>query len=141
MPDTDLVRVLFVCSENAARSQMAEGWLRAHGGDRYAVFSAGTTPSAVHPLAVQVMDEVGIDIRGQHSKGLDVYQEDVMDYVVTLCDETRELSPSIRAADLVIHQPFDDPSAVDEAERLDAFRTVRDALATWIERAFLLETA
>lgn len=129
------VRVLFVCTENAARSQMAEGLLRAWGGDRYAAFSAGTTPQTVHPVAQAVMHEVGINLRLHRSESIDAYQERTLDYVVTLCEATRDLSPSLRAQEMVIHQPFADPTAQD-GDPVVAFRTVRDALAAWIAAVF-----
>lgn len=132
------MRVLFVCAENAARSQMAEGLLRARGGSKFAVFSAGTTPNGVHPMAVRAMHELDIDISGHVSKDLRAFREKPMDYVVTLCDTTRELSPSIRAREMVIHHPFDDPAADGS---LRAFQRVRDALDAWIERTFLFQAA
>lgn len=137
------VRVLFVCTENAARSQMAEGLLRARGAGAYAVHSAGTDPGRVHPLAVRVMDEVGIDIRAQAVSDVAGYRDEPIDYVVTLCRGTRDLVPSLRAREMVIHHPFDDPAAAHgpEAERLVAFRQVRDALADWIDRAFAGQAA
>jgi arsenate reductase len=139
MPAPEKARVLFVCAENAARSQMAEGILRAHADDRFKAFSAGPDPGSVHPLAVRVMDEVGIDLSAHCAEPVGAYADTAMDYVVTLCDSTRELSPSIRAKDLVIHQPFDDPAALPDAERLDGFRRVRDELTDWIRRAFALK--
>lgn len=142
MPAQDPVRVLFVCTENAARSQMAEALLRSRGGDAYEVFSAGSTPTQVHPLTLRVLDEIGIDASDQRSEGIDVYRDADLDYVITLCDGTRELSPSLRAKEMVIHQAFDDPSAPGPADaQLAAFRRVRDALADYIDRLFLMQTA
>jgi len=146
MPTDDPVRVLFVGTENAARSQMAEGLLRAHGEPAYAVHSAGTDPGRVHPLAIRVMDEMGIDIRAHTAadvSDLAARCDEPMDYVVTLCRGTRDLEPSLRAREMVIHQPFDDPDVADgsEADRLSAFRQVRDALADGIDRAFARQAA
>ena len=139
MSSDESVRVLFVCTENAVRSQMAEGLLRVRGGPSYDVYSAGTDPSGVHPLAVRVMDEIGVDLRGHVSERIGAYRAEPMDYVVTLCGETRDLTPSLRAREMVIHQPFDDPAAAGDP--LSAFRRVRDALADWIDRAFALQAA
>jgi len=137
MADVGPTRVLFVCTENAARSQMAEAILRSRGGDAFEVFSAGPNPGRLHPLAVEVMAEVDVDLSGQRVASVDAYRAMGLDYVVTLCRETRELSPSIRAQEMVIHQPFEDPAAAPEAEQRKAFRRVRDALTDWIDRLFV----
>lgn len=139
--DASRTRVLFVCTENTARSQMAEGLLRSHGGDAFDVSSAGSAPSQMHPLTVRIMDEVGIDLSDHVSESVDVYRTDVLDYVITLCNETRELSPSLRAREMVIHRPFDDPSAASADALDDTFRRVRDEIAAWIDRLFLLAPA
>jgi len=139
--DAAATRVLFVCTANAARSQMAEGLLRSHGGADFEVSSAGSAPSQVHPVAVRVMDEIGIDISSHVSEPVDAYRGDVLDYVITLCDGTRELSPTLRAREMVIHRPFDDPAAAPEAALEETFRRVRDELAHWIGRLFLLDPA
>jgi len=141
MADAGPIRVLFVCTENAARSQMAEAILRARGGDAFEVFSAGPNPGRLHAEAVAVMAEVGIDLSGQGAESVDAYRAMGLDYVVTLCRETRELSPSIRAKEMVIHQPFEDPAAAPEAEQRAAFRRVRDALTDWIDRLFVVPPA
>lgn len=91
------LRVLFVCTHNAARSQMAEGLLRALAGDRYEVYSAGTDPRGVHPLAVRVMQELGIDLSTHCSKSVETYRTIPMDYVVTVCDHAREHCPYVPA--------------------------------------------
>ncbi len=117
MADAGPIRVLFVCTENAARSQMTEAILRARGGDAFEVFSAGSDPGRLHGVVVAVMAEVGIDISGQLAESVDAYRAMALDYVITLCRETRELSPSIRAKELVIHQPFEDPAVAPEAEQ------------------------
>jgi arsenate reductase len=130
------MRVLFLCTHNASRSQMAEGLLRARGGGRYAVFSAGTHPGEVHPLAVRVMAELGIDISDQHAKGIDTFAgQPPMDLVVTVCDEAAEECPFFPAARRQVHWSFPDPSTAmgTEEERLAVFRQVRDGLAARIE--------
>jgi arsenate reductase len=122
---------------------MAEGLLRARGGDRYAVFSAGTHPRGVHPLAIQVMREIGIDISeaaGYRAKSLEEFVgQPPMDLVVTVCDDAAEECPYFPGARRQEHWSFPDPSAVigSEEERLPAFRSVRDAIAERIE-AFML---
>jgi arsenate reductase len=121
---------------------MAEGLLRARGGDRYAVFSAGTHPRGVHPLAIQVMRAIGIDISeaaGHRAKSLDAFTgQPPMDLVVTVCDEAAEECLYFPGARRQEHWGFPDPSAVSggEEERLAAFRSVRDAIAGRID-AFL----
>ena len=136
--NSEAMRILFLCTHNSSRSQMAEGLLRARGGDRYTVFSAGTHPRNVHPLAVQVMREIGIDISeaaGYRAKSLDEFiGQPAMDLVVTVCDEAAEECPFFPGARRQEHWGFPDPSAATgtEAERLAAFRSVRDGIAARI---------
>ena len=140
--DTARQRVLFLCTHNSSPSQMAEGLLRARGGTRYQVFSAGTHPRAVHPLAIKTMAELGIDISeqaGHCAKGIEEFEsEPPMDLVVTVCDEAAEECPYFPRARRQEHWGFPDPSAATgtEAERLAVFRRVRDAIAACID-AFL----
>jgi arsenate reductase len=140
------MRVLFLCTHNSSRSQMAEGLLRARGGGRFAVFSAGTHPRAVHPLAIQAMAELGIDIgvsSGHRAKSLDEFADQPpMDLVVTVCDDAAEECPFFPGARRQEHWSFQDPSAVTgtDEQRLAAFRQVRDAIAARID-AFLLTAA
>jgi len=135
---SEAMRVLFLCTHNSSRSQMAEGLLCARGGDRYAVFSAGTHPRSVHPLAVQVMREIGIDISeaaGYRAKSLDEFiGQPPIDLVVMVCDEAAEECPFFPGARRQEHWGFPDPSAATgtEAERLAAFRSVRDGIAARI---------
>jgi len=137
-------RVLFLCTHNSSRSHMAERLLRARGGTRYQVFSAGTHPRSVHPLAVKAMSELGIDISeaaGHRAKGIEEFaDEPPMDLVVTVCDEAAEACPFFPNARQQRHWSFPDPSAAtgSEEERLAFFRRVRDAIAMAIE-AFLDE--
>jgi arsenate reductase len=123
-------RVLILCTGNSARSQMAEGLLRALAGDRFDVFSAGSKPSTVNPLAIAAMDERGIDIRSQRSKHLNEYLDQPFDYVITVCDNAAETCPIFPGPAQRIHWSFPDPAAVagGEAERLAAFQQVREAL-------------
>lgn len=134
-----MARVLFLCTHNSARSQMAEGILRHLGGDRVEVHSAGTVATRVHPLAIAAMAEKGIEISGQRSKHIDELAGQAFDYVVTVCDNARESCPLFLRAPEQIHWSIADPSAVegDEATRAHAFRVASDELMTRI-RDFLL---
>ena len=105
-------RVLFLCMENSARSQMAEGILRHLAGDLLEVMSAGSQPSTVHPYAVQVLAQMGIDISHQHSKHLDTLREQTFDIVITVCDRMRECCPTFPGVDNPIHWSLPDPVAV-----------------------------
>jgi arsenate reductase (thioredoxin) len=130
--------VLILCTGNSARSQMAEGLLRALAGDHFEVFSAGTKPSTVNSLAIAAMDERGIDIRSQRSKHLNEYLDQPFEYVITVCDNAAETCPLFPGPARRIHWSFPDPAAVQgsEAERLASFREVRDAiegrLRSWV---------
>jgi arsenate reductase len=141
---TQPLRVLFLCTHNSSRSQMAEGLLRAHGGARYEM-SAGTQPRGVHPLAVRAMTELGIDISeaaGHRAKSLQEFAGQSVDLVVTVCDDAAEACPYFPGARRQEHWSFPDPSAATgtEEERLAVFRAVRDAIAARIE-AFLTRDA
>ncbi len=131
------VRVLFLCTGNSARSQMAEGWLRHLSAGRVQVYSAGTEPRGLHPLAVRVMAERGVDISGQRSKLVSEFQGQAFDYVVTVCDRARQSCPSFPGA-RTLHWDLPDPVEVhgSEEDRLQAFRSVRDELESRI-RALL----
>ena len=132
-------RVLFLCTHNSARSQMAEGLLRAMAGDRYEAGSAGTEKTSVHPLAIQVMAEVGIDISAHSSKRYEDVEAKGWDCVITVCDDANERCPIVPGSVKRLHWSFEDPSraAGDEAQRLAVFRRVRDQiqarLTTWLE--------
>jgi arsenate reductase len=124
-------RVLVLCTHNAARSQMAEGLLRALASDRFDVVSAGTEANRVHPLAIRAMEEVGIDLRGHRSKTVDELLTEPWDYVITVCDSANERCPLFPGRTTRLHWSFEDPSAAtgSEDERLAVFRRVRDAIA------------
>ncbi len=123
-------RVLFLCTHNSARSQMAEALLRHHGGDRVEVFSAGTEPGRVHPLAVRAMAESGIDISDARSKSLDQFTGQDFDYVITVCDAANESCPVFPGDPTRIHWSFEDPSAATgtEEDRYQKFREIRNLL-------------
>lgn len=144
---TARARVLFLCTHNSARSQMAEGWLRALAGDRYEVASAGTEATRVHPLAIRVMKEVGVDLGGHASKTLDRFRRTPWDFVITVCDAANERCPLFPGAGRRIHWSFDDPSGAvgSDLERLATFRRVRDEirarLAAWLAECTTPEPA
>lgn len=130
--------VLFVCTHNSARSQMAEGLLRAYYGDRYAVYSAGTEPSRVNPFAIEAMHDLGIDLSDHRSEHVDQFAQTPMDYVVTVCDSAREKCPYLPARLRNIHHRFEDPSATNgtDAMKLAAFCRIRDEIKVWLDETF-----
>lgn len=132
-------RVLFLCTHNSARSQMAEGLLRHFGGDRFAAFSAGTEATGVRPLAMRAMAELGIDISAQTSKTLHRYLGEPFDEVITVCDSANETCPVFPGARNRRHWSFDDPSRAtgSEDEQLAVYRRVRDEIRARIERELL----
>jgi arsenate reductase len=128
-------RVLFLCTHNSARSQMAEGLLRHLAADRFEAMSAGTQATRVRPLAVRAMEEIGVDISGQESKTLDRFLSEPFDYVITVCDDANEACPFFPGAKSRLHWSFEDPSRAEgpEEERLAVFRMVRDRIRARIE--------
>ncbi len=132
-------RVLFLCTHNSARSQMAEGLLRRLGGERFEVASAGTEATRVRPLAIRAMAELGIDISGHESKTLDRYLEQPLDLVVTVCDEVNETCPVFPGATLRLHWSVPDPSKAtgSEAQQLAAYRSARDEIRRRLEAEIL----
>ena len=137
------MRVLFLCTHNSSRSQMAEGLLRSRGGNTYEVFSAGTQPRSVHPLAIQSMSEIGIDLSQHRAKGIEEFAAaSPMDLVITVCDEAAEACPFFPNARQQVHWGFSDPSQVtgSEEERLAAFRHVRDLIAAKMNQFLLVSS-
>jgi len=144
--DAPKKKVLFLCTHNSARSQMAEGLLRALHGEKYEAYSAGVVATSVDPRVVLVMKEIGIDISGQRSKTYQEFGDIIFDLVVTVCDRARETCPilstqlelpsSLPKARVVIHRSFEDPAATSGSpqEQIEAFRLVRDEIADWITR-------
>lgn len=128
-------RVLFLCTGNSARSQMAEGLLRHLAEDRYDASSAGTHPVGLNPGAVAAMQELGVDISAQRSKSMDEYVDQAFDYVITVCDRAKDACPRWPHTGRLVHWSFEDPAAVLEPaeERRKAFRTVRDQIKAHIE--------
>lgn len=131
-------KVLFICTHNSARSQMAEGLMNARYADRFEAWSAGTDPSRVNPFAIEALAEVGIDISGRRSKSVDEFIGQELDYVVTVCDHANEACPFFPGGKKRIHHGFRNPSAAKGTmeERMAVFRRVRDEISAWIEETF-----
>ena len=131
-------RVLYLCTGNSARSQMAEGHLRHLAGDRFEVFSAGTHPVGLNPKAVAAMKEIGIEIFSHRSKSVDELAGQEFDYVITVCDSARESCPIFPGGANRLHYSFQDPAAARGTadEQMQVFRRVRDAIGTTL-REFL----
>ncbi len=125
-------RVLFLCTGNSARSQMAEAFLRKYGGDKFEAFSAGLEPKEINPLTIQVMQEIGIDIAGQTSKGIEVYLgKTFFHYLITVCDDAEKNCPTFwPGVNHRLHWSFEDPAAFEgtDKEKLAKFREIRDQI-------------
>lgn len=132
-------KVLFLCTGNSARSQMAEGYLRHVAGDRYEALSAGVSPKGMNPLAVEAMREIGIDISQQRSKDVREYLGIGIQYVVTVCDNAKEHCPIFPGALKLLHWGLKDPAdaAGTHAEKLHVFRHIRNLIAQHIENEFV----
>ena len=130
--------VLFVCTHNTVRSQMAEASLNNIYGDRYSAFSAGSDPTQIDPLVITVMKEVGIDVSSYKSKGLNVFQDYHFDYVVTVCDQANESCPYFPGGNLRIHKSFSDPSEIkgNPEDVINGYRHIRNEIKKWIEKEF-----
>ena len=131
-------RILFICTHNSARSQMAEDLLNTLYGDHYIAHSAGTESSTVNPYAIRVMSELGIDISKHRSKSINEFMEQKFDLVITVCDHANETCPFFPGGLKRLHQSFEDPSDFEgtEEETLNVFRLVRDEIKNWIEETF-----
>jgi arsenate reductase len=128
-------RVLFLCTGNSARSQMAEAFLRKHGGERFEAYSAGLEPKGINPYTRRVLAEVGVDMAGQSSKDLSAYLgRQHFGYLITVCSNAEARCPIFPGVGARLHWPFEDPAAVEgtDEEKLVAFRRVRDAIETRI---------
>lgn len=137
MENSKKKKVLFICTHNSARSQMAEGVLRALYPERYEAYSAGTDPLEVNPHAVKVMEEIGIDISRHRAKSIREFKDEMFDYVVTVCDQAKESCPFFPGKK-VIHRSFPVPSlrTGTEEEIVEGFREVRDEIMVWITSVF-----
>ena len=121
-------RILFLCTGNSARSQMAEALLRLIAGDHFDAESAGTHPAGLNPMTVEAMREIGVDIRHHRSKPVEEFREQWFDYVITVCDRAKESCPVSSYATHTRHWSFDDPAAAPSEIRGEAFRRVRDEM-------------
>ena len=130
--------VLFICTHNAARSQMAEAILNKLYGDRYTAFSAGTDPTQIDPFVVLVMSEMGIDVSNYRSKGLSIFKDFTTDYVITLCDQAKESCPYFPGGMLHLHRGFSDPSEFKgkPEDVINGYRRIRDEIKYWLEKEF-----
>ena len=130
-------KVLFLCTHNSARSQMAEVYLNHYYGDRYKAYSAGTHPTNINPNVVKVMAEDGFDLREAKSKSIEEFLDWDFDLVITVCDDARETCPIFPSGEL-IHQAFKDPSSIvgSENELLDQVGEIRDEIKNWVKTYF-----
>jgi arsenate reductase len=138
MPKQYKYKILFLCTGNSCRSQMAEGWARALKGEEMEAWSAGIETHGLNPLAVAVMAEDGVDISGQRSTLIEDLEEKDFDYVVTVCDNARESCPRFPGRARIVHRSFDDPPALaagltEKEEILDQYRRVRDQIRTFVQ--------
>ncbi|MDH4203386.1 MAG: arsenate reductase ArsC [Phycisphaerae bacterium] len=138
MNEESKLKILFLCTGNSCRSQMAEGWCRHLKGDIIEPYSAGIETHGLNPNAVQVMAEAGVDISGHTSQHIDEFKDIPLDYVITVCDHANERCPIFAGKTKVIHVGFDDPpklakEAATEQEALDCYRRVRDEIKIFIE--------
>lgn len=137
MENSKKKKVLFICSHNSARSQMAEGVLRALYPERYEAYSAGTDPLKVNPHAVKVMEEIGIDISRHRAKSIQEFKDELFDYVVTVCEQAKESCPFFPGKK-VIHRSFPVPPMGKgrEEDIIEAFREIRDEIVAWVATVF-----
>jgi len=135
------LRVLFLCTNNACRSQMAEGMLLHLAGDKFDVFSAGVEPTELHPLAVEIMAGLRIDISGQRSKSAREFSDQQFDYIITVCDWAKQTYPIFLGKHKKFHWPLEDPATVDgsESEELEAIRKAENQIQDniWLFLEFL----
>jgi arsenate reductase len=136
--DSQKKSVLFLCTHNAARSQIAEAILNKLYGDRYTAFSAGTDPTQIDPLVVLVMNEIDIDMTNYQSKGLNIFKDSTLDYVITLCDQAKESCPYFPGGNLHLHRGFPDPSGFkgNPEDVINGYRRIRDEIKNWLEKEF-----
>ena len=134
-------RILFICTHNSSRSQIAEALINEFYAEKYDAYSAGTKPTAVNPFAVKAMAEIGVDISNNQAKHVNTYKGQVFDYVVTVCDHAKETCPFFPGADKYLHHRFEDPMAFrgTEEEKLAFFKHLRDQIKEWIETRLLQE--
>jgi arsenate reductase len=131
-------KILFLCTGNSCRSQMAEAWTRLLKGDQFEAYSAGVQPKRIDPRAIKVMAEAGVDISGQKAKDVDAFGNMEFDYVITLCDNALESCPYFPAKTKLIHKGFEDPpkraeTAGNEEEATAHYRRIRDEIKAFVE--------
>ncbi len=131
---TDKLKVLFICTHNSARSQMAEGLANYFFGDKLNAYSAGTEATFVKLFAIKAMSELGIDISHHQSKTVYEFENDTFDYVITVCDNAKETCPFFPGGKNYVHKEFKDPSGTQgtDEEKLEAFRRSRDEIKEWL---------
>ena len=139
---TYMKKVLFICTKNSVRSQMAEGLMKSLGSVQWIVQSGGTSPTFVHPLATRVMGEIGIDISQQTSKSLNQFLNEEFDYIITLCDEAALSCPAFPGQGKRLHWSVEDPAAASDTteEKLLVFRRIREEIKKRIEEFLKLES-
>ena len=125
-------KIIFICTHNSVRSQIAEAFMNKYYSKEYVTKSAGITPTEVHPLAKAVMSELGIDISNQKSKSIQEFLDEDLDIAVTVCDETKKSCPTFPAKK-TIHKGFKDPTTSDDIKQ---FRLIRDKIKNWIDKEF-----
>ena len=133
----DKKKVLFLCTHNSIRSQIAEGFLNTIYGSEYEAYSAGIKPTELNPYAFEVMKEIGIDLSKHYSKSIENFHGEEFDFVVTVCNNAKEICP-FYPGKRILHKNFEDPVEVDESveEIIDRFRKVRNEIKTWIINQF-----
>lgn len=138
MTEKEKKKILFICTHNSARSQLAEGLMNHFHGDRYDAFSAGTEATFVKPFAVEAMARIGIDISHHRSKTTEEFKGMPFDYVVTVCDSAKENCPFFPGATAYIHMGFKDPSNIEgtDEEKRSAFANTRDEIKQWLDNTF-----
>lgn len=134
----DKMKVLFVCTHNSARSQIAEGIINTFYTDRYDAYSAGSNPTEINPHSISVCSEIGVDISNNYSKGFDYFDNMEFDYVVTVCNGAAEKCPYFKGHGVRIHKSFTDPSGYkgSDEQKTEFFRKIRDEIRDWIENVF-----
>ncbi len=139
MVQNNKIKILFICTHNSARSQIAEGIANSMFGDSFEAYSAGTSPTFINPYAISVMKDIGINIENNRSKSVNEFNDLNFDYAVTVCERARESCPVFTGAKKVIHKSFNDPSSTtgNSEEILEEFKSVRDQIKTWIEEEFI----
>lgn len=130
--------ILFLCTHNSARSQIAEGLVNSFFYEKYKAYSAGTEPGKVNPFAIKALSEIGVDISSHYSKPIDEFNDKHFNYVVTVCDKAKESCPAYLNTDEFIHEGFEDPSSFEGSNdlKLEKFKEVRDSIRNWLECSF-----